>query len=237
MNVVDYVILGVLGVSVLFGLYRGFAASVLNVGGGLLSFIGSFWLYPKMAQLVQQNETLVQTLSHYTDVASRVGDLELSMTNVATLGQEGVQRVLDKVALPPPLDSILSVNLENMVYRASDMPQNVANYVSQTILQTSINIISFLVCFVALYIVISALMNLIRAVFRLPVLKQLDALAGGVFGLLRGLLVCLAAFTLVPLEQTVVPLDALNQLMQESVLAPIFTNGNLITAIMNGRIF
>ena len=38
MNVVDYVILGILGVSLLFGLYRGFVSSVLNTGGCLLSF-------------------------------------------------------------------------------------------------------------------------------------------------------------------------------------------------------
>ena len=49
------------------------------------------------------------------------------------------------------------------------------------------------------------MINLIRAVFRFPVLKQLDGLAGGVFGLLRGLLICLALFTLVPLVQTMVP--------------------------------
>ena len=33
MNVVDYVIIGVIGLSVLFGIYRGFVASVLNMGG------------------------------------------------------------------------------------------------------------------------------------------------------------------------------------------------------------
>ena len=33
MNIVDYVILGIIGVSVLFGFYRGFISSVLNTGG------------------------------------------------------------------------------------------------------------------------------------------------------------------------------------------------------------
>ena len=31
MNIVDYVIIGIIGISVLFGLYRGFIASVLNM--------------------------------------------------------------------------------------------------------------------------------------------------------------------------------------------------------------
>ncbi len=49
MNVVDYVIIGVIGLSILFGIYRGFVASVLNMGGCLISFGLSFWLYPKVA--------------------------------------------------------------------------------------------------------------------------------------------------------------------------------------------
>ena len=49
-----------------------------------------------------------------------------------------------------------------------------ADYVSQTILSASINIICFLVCFVALYLVIAIVVNLLRAVFRFPLLKQLD---------------------------------------------------------------
>ena len=49
MNIVDYVIIGIIGISVLFGLYRGFIASVLNMGCGLMSFLASFWVSPKLA--------------------------------------------------------------------------------------------------------------------------------------------------------------------------------------------
>ena len=86
------------------------------------------------------------------------------------------------------------------------------------------------------YAALSIVFNLIRAVFRFPVLKQLDSLAGGVFGLLRGLLLCLIVFTLIPLVQTMVPLDIITELLDGSLLAPIFMNGSLITAIMNERI-
>lgn len=237
MNVVDYVIIGVIGVSVLFGLYRGFVASVLNVGGGLISFLASFALYPKLAALIQNNQELQRTLLHYTDASSRIGDLELALTNVLNLGKEGIEQVLQNVNLPAPLDSILRVNLENLVYGTSGAATTVADYVSQTILQASINIICFLVCFVGLYLLISLTTNLIRAIFRFPVLKQLDSLTGGVFGLLRGLLICLAVFTLIPLVQTMLPMDIINQLIDESQLAPIFMNGNLITAIMNKQLF
>lgn len=237
MNVVDWVIVGIIGVSVLFGLYRGFIASVLNMGSGLISFLASFALYPKLAGLIQNNQELQRTLLHYTDASSRIGDLELALTNVIDLGREGIRQVLEKVSLPAPLDTILETNLSNLVYGTQGAATTVADYVSQTILQSCINIICFLVCFAGLYLLLAILGNLLRAVFRFPVLKQLDGLAGGGFGLLRGLLICLALFTLVPLVQTMVPLELIDQLLDESQLAPIFMNGNLITAIMNRQLF
>ena len=237
MNIVDYVIIGVVAVSVLFGLYRGFVASVLSMGGGLISFLSAFALYPKLAALIQNNEELQRTLLHYTDASSRIGDLELALTNVVNLGREGIQQVLTNVQLPAPLDSILQVNLENLVYGTQGAASTVSDYVSQTILQASINIICFIVCFAGVYIVFSLVANLIRAVFRFPVLKQADALAGGLFGLLRGVLVCLIVFTLIPLVQTMIPLDVINELLDASQLAPIFMNGNLITASMNKQLF
>ncbi len=237
MNIVDYVIIGVVAVSVLYGLYRGFVASVLSMGGGLVSFLASFALYPKLAAYIQNNEELQRTLLHYTDASSRIGDLELALTNVVNLGREGIQQVLNNVQLPAPLDSILQVNLENLVYGTQGAANTVSDYVSQTILQSSINIICFIVCFAVVYIAFSLLANLIRAVFRFPVLKQADSLAGGVFGLLRGILLCLIVFTLIPLVQTMVPMDIISQMIEESQLAPIFMNGNLITAIMNKQLF
>ena len=237
MNIVDYVIIGVVGVSVLYGLYRGFVASVLSMGGGLISFLSAFALYPKLAALIQNNEELQRTLLHYTDASSRIGDLELALTNVINLGREGIAQVLANVQLPPPLDSILQVNLENLVYGTQGAASTVSDYVSQTILQSSINIICFIVCFAGVFIAFSLASNLIRAIFRFPVLKQADALAGGVFGLLRGVLLCLIVFTLIPLVQTMVPLDIITELLEESQLAPIFMNGNLITAIMNKQLF
>ena len=237
MNIVDYVIIGVIGVSVLYGLYRGFVASVLSMGGGLISFLSAFALYPKLAALIQNNEELQRTLLHYTDASSRIGDLELALTNVVNLGREGIAQVLSNVQLPAPLDSILQVNLENLVYGTQGAASTVADYVSQTILQSSINIICFIVCFAGVFIAFSLASNLVRAIFRFPVLKQADALAGGVFGLLRGVLLCLIVFTLIPMVQTMVPLDIITELLEESQLAPIFMNGNLITAIMNKQLF
>ena len=233
MNIVDYVVIGIVALSVLFGFYRGFVSSVLNTGGCLVSFGLSFVLYPKLAAIIRGDTDLVRTLMHYTDASSRLGDLELAITNVAALTRDKITEVVGKVSLPPPLDALLQINLQNQSYAASGV-STVADYVSQTMVNACINVLCFVVCFAVVYLLFAIVVNLLKAIFRFPVLKQLDWLVGGVFGFLRGVLICYAAFAIVPLILTVVPVDFISELLDASTLAPVFNNGNLIMAIMNG---
>ena len=235
MNIVDYVVLAVIGVSVLFGAYRGFIAAVLGTGGTLISFLASFALYPKLAEVIRGNGELVRTLLHYTDASSRIGDLELAVTNVGQLAADKITEIIQKVSLPAPFDALLRSNLEGRVY-GTGAYGTVSDYVSQTILSASINILCFLVCFIALSLVITMVVNILKAVFKFPLLKQLDWLAGAVFGLLRGMAVCYALFALVPLVQSMLPIEAVNDLINQSAFAPVFNNGALILSIMNGRL-
>ena len=85
MNPVDWVILGILAVSVLFGLYRGFIASVASMGGSLLSLGLSFWLSPMVADFLRNNTSLSNTLMSYADAATRLKDSALSALNVQGL--------------------------------------------------------------------------------------------------------------------------------------------------------
>ena len=234
MNLIDYILLGVLFVSTLFGLYRGFIASVLGTGGCLIAFGLSFLLGPKLAAIVQGNVTLQETLSHYTDISSRIGDLDLALSNVYQLTREKIDQIVANVKLPEPFAKLLESNLVNQVYAGADVEQTVQSYLSQTILTACINIICFLVCFAVLLLAISLVVALLKAVFRFPVLKQLDSLAGGAFGLARGCLLCYILMAVAPMVQTMVPVNQLTDLLDTSVLAPLFSGNNLVLAIMNG---
>ena len=122
MNPVDWVILGIIGISVLFGLYRGFIASVASMGGCLVSLAASFWLSPKLAEWVQQNTTLSSTISSYADAATRLKDSTMSAMNVSQLTGDNILSILSRAALSAPLDKLLQNNLEQQVYKAADIP-------------------------------------------------------------------------------------------------------------------
>ena len=236
MNSVDWIILGILAVSVLFGMYRGFIASVASMGGCLISLAASFWLNPRVAEFLETNTTLSSTLMSYADAATRLKDSALSSLNVAGLSTENISTILSRASLPAPLDKLLQNNLEQQVYSTANIPQDVGHYVTQTIVSALMNVICFVLTFVVLMILFHVIVNLLKAIFRFPVLKQLNSLAGGVFGLLRGGLLCFVLFALTPLLLTVVPVEGLGDMINTSALAPLFNSGNLILSIMNGHI-
>ena len=232
-NVIDIVILGILGISVLIGLYRGFIASVASLGGCLLSLGLSFWLNPKLVEWVQSHPELIQTLVSYTDAGTRIGDQTLAQTSVSALSAGGITEILKKVNLPGPLNTLLQNNLQGQVFQSQGISR-VGDYVSQTIVGAVLNVICFVVCFVVCVVALHLVLGFLKAVFKFPVLKQLNSLAGGAFGLLRGALICFVAFALLPLVQTAIPLKDLDSLVAASTLAPLFNSDQLILAIMKG---
>ena len=234
MNIVDIVVLAILGLSVLIGLYRGFISSVASMGGCLLSLGLSFLISPSIVSAIQKDPNILRTLASYTDAATKLGDQALASSSVENLTQNAVTEIVNRVSLPAPFNALLESNLQNKVFGAA---ADVGTYISQTIVGAILNVICFIICFLVLMLVIHLVINFLKVVFKFPVLKQLNSFAGGCFGLLRGVLLCFVAFALLPLFQTLLPIQNVNEMVQQSALAPLFNSGNLILAIMKGRLF
>lgn len=236
MNVVDIVILVVLGVSVVYGLYRGFVHTLLSVACGLISVVVALSFGPKLSAVISGSQGVSATLATYTDAVTRVGDYDLASTPVEQISQSGIDRVLESVSLPSSIQNILKGNLENHVFEGTGLT-TVNDYVSNTVVAVAVNVLSFLLCFAGSYLVLSVLVSLIQHVFRLPLLKQLDWLAGGAFGLLRGTLILYVMFLALPILSTVIPLDSFNELIQQSTLAQVFESDGLFASIISGKFF
>ena len=214
MNVIDILILAALAVSVIFGMYRGFISGVLSVAALIGAAAAAFAISPSLATWLQGNETLVNTLMYYTDAGSRIKDLDLSLLTVAQASQSAVAQIISGAQLPQQFQAAF-INAVNTAPGATTM----STLLSQTIVNVSLSILSFLICFLGCYIVASFLIHLICYVFELPVLRHLDALMGGVFGLARGVLLLFIFFALVPIIQAVVPVQQLTDVFTASRLA------------------
>ncbi len=237
MNIVDLCIIAVIAASVIFGIYRGFVSSVLNTGGCVIAFILAIWAYPLIAGPIQANTQLQNTLLNYSNALTRMGDQALGSTVVSQAQSDLpalVQRVLDRVSLPETISGVLGQNLNGQVFGVG---ATVQDYVSLTIITVCVNIFSFLLCFAIIYLALSLILSAVRAVFKLPVLKQMDSLAGAGLGLLRGILLLFVIFTLLPVVETFVPMEAVKEQIGQSSMAGFFSSDALVSAIFRARLF
>ena len=128
MNIVDYIIIAILGISIIMGMYRGFISGVLS----LISLLGALFIayltYPQLAEVLQNNEALIRTLVHYTDAGSRIKDIDLAMTPITGISQDTLGEILSRANLPEIFQQFVQSNISGQVFSAAGS----ANTVSYT---------------------------------------------------------------------------------------------------------
>ena len=228
-NIVDWIILAVIVVSVIYGLYRGFINGVLSGAALIGSAVLSFALCGDLAAWLQQNKTLVDTLMYYTDAGSRISNLDLSLLPVSQVTENALSQILQNANLPSAFEMAFVGS-----FSSAEQSVNIAQLLSQTIVSVSLTILSFLICFLISYVLSTFIIHLIGYVFELPVLRHLDSLAGGLFGLLRGVLLVFIFFAIVPIVLAVVPVNFVSDTIAASQLAPYF-DSRIILTILGGQ--
>lgn len=230
MNIIDILILAVLAVSVIYGMHRGFISGVLSLAALIGAAALSFAMSPQLAAWLKGNQTLVDTLMYYTDAGSRVSSLDLSLMSVSQVTESALAQILNSANLPAAFESAFITGISS-----APGAMTISELLSQTIVSVSISILSFLICFFVSYIVATFVIHLICYVFELPVLRHLDALIGGVFGLVRGVLLLFILFALVPIVLAVAPVPQIEEMIAASRLAPMF-DSQLILSILRSSI-
>ena len=230
MNIIDILVLIVIGVSVVFGMYRGFISGVLSVAALIGAAMLAFMTSGDLAAWLKGNETLVETLMYYTDAGSRVSNLDLSLLSVSQISESTLAQILKSANLPAAFESAFLSGITS-----ANGSMTIAQLLSQTIVNVSISIISFLICFFVCYLAATFVIHLVQYVFELPVLRHLDALIGGVFGLIRGVLLLFILFALVPIVLAIAPVPMISEMIAGSHLAPMF-DSQLILSILRGGI-
>ena len=235
MNIIDILVLIVLGVSVIFGMYRGFISGVLSVAALLGAAAFSFAMSGELAAWLNGNETLVKTLIYYTDAGSRISNLDLSLMSVSQVTDGALAQILMSANLPPAFQSAFVSAVDAAAASVTASAMTIAELLSQTIVSVSISILSFLILFFVSYVVATFVIHLVNYVFELPVLRHLDALVGGIFGLARGVLLLFILFALIPIVLAVAPVPMIEEMIAASRFAPLF-DSRLILAIVRGAL-
>lgn len=221
MNILDILVLAVLAFSMFAGMYKGFVVSGLATAGFVGSWFGARMLYERIANLALSNTTLMAVLNQYLEPESFFsGSAQASMTvaEVVSGGEAAIQSAVSTVSGKiSVIASAFEANIRNQAFAKLNIT-TLADYLDQTIWQSVFNVLAFILAFAVIYAVVMLVVNLLDRVVRFPVLRMFDWLLGGLFGLVRGMVVAVLLLCLIPSIVSVISPELTQGMLADSAL-------------------
>ena len=233
MNIIDIIILVILALSMVSGMYKGFITSTLALVGFAGAWIGSLATYQYLVTAIRSNESLMSFFSGLSSAVDLFKTTTLAKLSVATATESEIEQAVNEIGIPI-VGNLFRSNVKDKIF-ANQGLDTLSEYLSETLLSTALNIVCFILMFVIIYVAVLLIVNLLNNVFRFPALRHLDWLLGGVFGLVRGVIIVMLVCAVVPTISsalTSMNVDVMSTLIQESRLGSIFFENNLVQATL-----
>lgn len=235
MNYLNLFLIFLISVYVLNGLHKGFLMSVGNTIGVVCSwFVGLLFCGP-LANTISRG-SFYRFVLIFTEGSSHLADQVEGHLPVSELSHGQLVNIVDSASLPEPFGHLLLSNMENQVYSGSY--QSVADYFDYTVTDAVVSMIAFLLVYLACRVIISLILNTMYYASPFPMLKHLDAVAGGLVGLLRGCLGMYALCMAIPILLISMPanITLFSDIIDESSLATFFYHTDFLLRFIPGVI-
>lgn len=221
MNIVDILIIAVLGFGLLSGMHKGSITSALSTFGFVFSWFGAQRVYERIANYALSNTTLMAVLNQYLEPDSFFeshSQAVMAVSDVIAGGEQAISAAVDSVGSKFSfIAQSFSANIRTQAFQNLGIT-SLSDYLNQTLWVAVFNVLAFIAAFILIYIVISLLVNLLDHVISFPVLRGFDWLLGGVLGLLRSSVVVVLVLSILPTVTNIVSPELTQQLTNGSVL-------------------
>ena len=202
MNIIDIIFILVLGYSLLAGMHKGFIASGLSLLGFAAAWFGAYFSYGTLMNAVLANSTIMGFCSNLLEASSFFNGVDANKLVSDMAGSDAFSEIAAYIGEKIPLiaDAFAgNVNTQAFAGKLFGNTQllTLADYLDQTVWVAVFGVLSFIVMFALIYVVVTLFVNLLNHVITFPILRRIDWLVGGIFGLFRGAGVCMLMYVVV----------------------------------------
>lgn len=205
------------------GMKKGLIKTVYSAGVLIIGLLLAAILNPIASSFLHNNSSIYQSV--YGAVEKNIS-LE---GKIKTLNQEN--QAIDKLPLPEMLRKKLKENNNAEVYEAMAV-KTFKNYIYKYITNLILNGISYISVYILIMIILYVLSETLDLISKLPVLKELNQVAGGIVGLLQGLLIFWVFCTVLAVFSNTLWAQKLYEMINESEILSILYNGNFLLRIV-----
>ncbi|MBQ9983616.1 MAG: CvpA family protein [Lachnospiraceae bacterium] len=210
---------------VIAGWIQGLFKVLVSVAGLIASIMIAIYVAPNISGYVQQHTTLDDELATFI-----IEKMELS--NDTEDVSRGVQvELINELAVPDALKENMLNNNNSEVYSLLEA-SGVNEYIAKSMAMVIINAVVFLVLVAVCNVFFSTLGKGVDKMTKLPIIRSIDKIGGGLLGGMRGLLVVWMLFLVLSITSTTETSQELIQAICQSGLLKLLYDNNLLLDIV-----
>jgi uncharacterized membrane protein required for colicin V production len=226
MNILDLIVIGIMGLCIFFGVWRGFIRTALGFANFILAIFLTNLLYPHMGRFLRGAGGLFDSLK--TSIG-RALNLEAILEQ--RLG-DSYYNIINDLPLPSSLRNTLIENYPYETVHAAIGAVGIGDYIAGFLAGIVINIISLIITFVLIFIGLIILTRLLNIISKLPVLNTLNKLLGAVMGAFLGLLLTWLVLGVIVIYFAASGSDMVGMLEGSAIARPIHNANPIVNFIL-----
>lgn len=188
--IIDIILIAVFAFTVAFAIKKGFAKIVLNLAATVLSYIAAYVLGKPAAELLYDKAVrgmIEKSLAEKIE-KSPAGDVITQTKALIESLPEGLLKLAEKMGFNTTA-AVESVNKANIT--SSEISIAVTDSVLKPMVIVLLTILCSIIIFIVASVIFGFLAKLINKVFKMPLVKNVNRLLGGVVGIIQGIIILL----------------------------------------------
>ena len=229
MNIIDIILLIILAIAFISGMQKGFLTSLMATFAFVCAWLIALSVGPALSArfMGSQFQDWLNANIPFDDLLTPIGVNNQLCMNLG--GQiENVVTSLTEGGVPTAVVDAFRTNIGSFGHLT------VSQYLSETVWRAAFNVVSFVIAFGISYALLLLFVNLINNVFRVPKLRGVDALLGGILGSVRGYVIICLALAVIPMLFTALDSEMIQNLFNDSNLGGFFLNSKSVFADLFG---
>jgi uncharacterized membrane protein required for colicin V production len=201
--IIDLVIVAILLVSYLRGRKKGLILTLCGLAAFFVALFGARFFSQQLTPMAADALT-----PHFSSMVEQNTDLDLSnQLDQLLVDPEGESLLLDSLKAVGLYDSFADSVRDLLSQQAAGAMTNAATALAHAIAEVVASVVIFIVAFLLILLVWFLLSRLLNLAARLPLIRGLNRLLGGVIGLAQGALLLFFAAWILRLCGGVIPAD------------------------------
>lgn len=229
MNWLFWVVAALIAYHVIDGLHRGFIKKSVSAVSLIVTLVLVTYLTPQITTFIQEHTSLQDSLQEKCSEIFLNGEYNQDVKTDQVM-------MIENMDLPENIKEMLLENNNSEAYDLLEV-SGFHEYVGAYLANIIINALAYLLTFVIVWTLLRAILLALDIVTKLPLLHGINQLAGGILGLVIGVVLVWIAFLLVTILCNGELGREFFKLISENQFLMLLYNSNVIMKIVFGLIF